>query len=163
MRRRGVRSVSVMKYIMENWRRFTEEEAKNPRQFSSFVVFINPEEKILILKRQNNTGMRFPGLWSFAGGGGEEGEEPEAAATREALEETGITINKMEHVYTKNDGPGDVHFFKCLDFAGEVQKDKVLDEHDDFRWINPNELDQYHTAPEVEQVARKAFGTNVVL
>ena len=152
-----------MKYIMENWRRLTEEEAKNPRQFSSFVVFINPEEKILILKRQNNTGMRFPGLWSFAGGGAEEGEEPETAATREALEETGITINKMEHVHTKNDGPGDVHFFKCLDFAGEVQKDKVLDEHDDFRWINPNELDQYHTAPEVEQVARKAFGTNVVL
>jgi|TARA_R110000751_G_C13629417_1_gene465634 8-oxo-dGTP diphosphatase len=152
-----------MKYIMENWRRLTEEEAKNPRQFSSFVVFINPEEKILILKRQNNTGMRFPGLWSFAGGGAEEGEDPEAAATREALEETGITINKIEHVHTKNDGRGTVHFFKCLDFDGEVQKDKVLDEHDDFRWINPNELDQYHTAPEVEQVVRKAFGTNVVL
>jgi 8-oxo-dGTP diphosphatase len=152
-----------MKYIMENWRKFAEEGAENPRQFSSFVVFINPEEKILILKRQNNSGMRFPGLWSFAGGGAEEGEEPEDTVRREALEETGMAANGMEHVHTKNDEGRDVHFFKCLDFDGEVQKDKVLDEHDDFRWINPNDLDQYHTAPEVEQVVRKAFGTNVVL
>ena len=152
-----------MKHIMENWRRFAEEKAENPRQFSSFVVFISPEEKILILKRQNNRDMRFPGLWSFAGGGAEEGEEPEDTVRREALEETGMTANEIEHVHTKNDEGGDVHFFKCLDFDGDVQKDKVLDEHDDFRWINPNDLDQYHTAPEVEQVVRKAFGTNVVL
>jgi len=43
-----------MKLLMEKWRRFTEEKAIKPREFSSFVVFINPEEKILILKRQNN-------------------------------------------------------------------------------------------------------------
>ena len=152
-----------MKLLMESWRRFAEEQAKKSREFSSFVVFISPEEKILILKRQNNSDMRFPGLWSFTGGGAEEGEEPEDTVRREALEETGMTANGMEHVHTKNDEGGDVHFFKCLDFDGEVQKDKVLDEHDDFKWISPNDLDQYHTAPEVEQVVRKAFGTNVVL
>ena len=152
-----------MKLLMEKWRRFTEEKATKPREFSSFVVFINPEEKILILKRQNNNSMRFPGLWSFAGGGAEAGETPEDAVRREALEETGMTINNMELVHTKADNGKDVHFFKCLDFDGEVQKDKVLDEHDDFKWINPNDLEQYHTAPGVENVVRKSFGTNMVL
>ena len=152
-----------MKLLMESWRRFAEEQAKKSREFSSFVVFISPEEKILILKRQNNSDMRFPGLWSFAGGGAEQGETPEDAVRREALEETGMTVNKVEHLHTKSDEGKDVHFFKCLDFDGDVQKDKVLDEHDDFRWINPNDLEQYHTAPSVENVVRKAFGTSVVL
>jgi len=152
-----------MKLIMENWRRFFEEKAEEPREFSSFVVFIDPEEKVLILKRQNASGTKFPGLWSFAGGGAEEGEEPEDAVRREALEETGLTINNVELVHTKNDGNKDVHFFKCSDFDGDVQKDKVLDEHDDFKWINPNDLDQYHTAPSVEDIIRKALGTNMFL
>jgi len=147
------------------WKNFLLED--NPkrelRTYSSFAVLINDDGKILILKRQNTDGMKFPGLWSFAGGGAEEGETPEAAARREALEETGITINNMEHIRTKSDGNKNIHYYRCLDFTGDVQKDKVLDEHDDFKWINPNELEQYHTLPELEHVVRKAFGTNVVL
>jgi len=152
----------MMKRVMKNWRRFTEEKAESTRQFSSFVVFINPEDKVLILKRQELGGPR-SGLWSLVGGGAELGEEPEDAAHREALEETGMTINKIDHVYTKNDKNKDIHFFRCLDFTGDVQKDKVLDEHDDFKWINPSDLDQYHTLPELERVIRKAFGTNIIL
>ena len=153
----------MMKRVMKKWRRFTEEKAESSRQFSSFVVFVNPEDKVLILKRQNTDGMRFPGMWSFVGGGAEEGERPEAAARREALEETGITINNMEHIRTKSDGNKNIHYYRCLDFTGDVQKDKVLDEHDDFKWINPNDLDQYHTVSGVEQVIRRTFGTSTVL
>jgi 8-oxo-dGTP pyrophosphatase MutT (NUDIX family) len=40
-----------------------------------------------------------PNLWSFPGGGIEEGEEPEAAARRELLEETGLTAPDAMELY----------------------------------------------------------------
>ncbi|QPK89322.1 NUDIX hydrolase [Bacillus velezensis] len=52
----------------------------------AFVIIQNEERDILLVKRKDVP------LWDLPGGGIEEGETPEAAAIREAFEETGYNV-----------------------------------------------------------------------
>jgi mutator protein MutT len=151
-----------MKILMEKWRRFAEEKAETARQFSSFVIIINSKNQFLLLKRKSKKDMTFSGLWSFPGGGAEKGEDPEAAVRRESMEETGIKISEIEQIHTKDKENKRIYYFKCLKYSGAVEKEKVMDEHDDFVWIGPNEFDQYHTVPGMELIIRKAYGRELL-
>lgn len=51
------------------------------------ILFLTPDRKMLLLRRGD--GGDHPGTWDLPGGHQEQGEELEAAARREALEETG--------------------------------------------------------------------------
>src|SRR6187401_844516 len=54
------------------------------------AVVIERDGKLLFGRR--GPGTRAPGLWSFPAGFVERGEQVEAAAVREALEETGLSV-----------------------------------------------------------------------
>jgi A/G-specific adenine glycosylase len=83
------------------------------------------------------------GLWEFPGGKIQQGESPADACVREIREETGIPVRivshlcQVKHAYT--------HFkiqmqvFICHAHSGAVQLNGPVD----FRWITPEDMDQY--------------------
>lgn len=98
--------------------------------------------EFLLLKRRDD------GIWQGAAGGGESGEEPEEAATRELKEETGVsaiygltrldTISYMEKTLFKDNEKwgNDVYvipmYYFYAEHTGEV---KISYEHTDFGWF----------------------------
>ena len=56
------------------------------------AVLVNPQNQILLYKRDNNPNIAFPGCWSTLGGLVETGETPKQAIKRELLEEIELNI-----------------------------------------------------------------------
>src|SRR3989344_4046764 len=68
------------------------------RKVSALLLY-NSEGKILLQHRSNDA-KRLPGYWAFFGGGIEQGETPEQALQREALEELGYKTIHAQHLTT---------------------------------------------------------------
>ena len=132
-------------------------EIKEDRSFSSCVVVINDEGEVLFLKRIEET-PTFPSMWGFPGGGSDEGETKEECAHREMYEETGLKANNLTFIDENRNKNKSIYFFKCVDFSGQIDVANVQKEHTDFKWVNPNDLDNYNTVPDSEPIIRKAFG-----
>jgi 8-oxo-dGTP pyrophosphatase MutT (NUDIX family) len=67
-----------------------------PRKISAGVILVDREGRVLMQLRDDTPGMMFPDRWGLTGGAGHAGETPEEVARREVLEETGITLGKIE-------------------------------------------------------------------
>jgi 8-oxo-dGTP diphosphatase len=83
------------------------------------------------------------GTWTMPGGKMEYGESFEDTARRETLEETGITLKKIELICLNNDETPNAHFvtigFLCKEFEGEprvMEPDKVTD----WQWFTLDKL-----------------------
>lgn len=83
------------------------------------------------------------GTWTMPGGKLDFGEKLEEAAHREALEETGIKLNKLELMSVADEILADKHFvtvgFLCEDFNGEPQTMEP-EEITEWRWFFLDEL-----------------------
>src|ERR1700730_2958691 len=66
------------------------------------VVTRGPKPKVLLIRRKHDP---FAGCWAIPGGFVEMDETLEAAARRELKEETGVTVDSLEQLYTFGD-PG---------------------------------------------------------
>lgn len=101
--------------------------------------------RMLIARRAE--GKSQEGMWEFPGGKLELGESPEECLRRELLEEMGITIEPYayfgdnEHDY----GTVKIHLiaYKARFVSGEI----VLTDHDAYRWVRKEELEEYAFAP----------------
>jgi len=79
------------------------------------IIFINDQEQILLLLRDNNPSISYPNMWDIPGGHVEEGETPKECIAREMKEEMDIVLNdffefktidfsdRMEHVFWKKE------------------------------------------------------------
>jgi 8-oxo-dGTP diphosphatase len=68
------------------------------------VIFIRQNQRVLLIKRGNDPKK---GYWAMPAGFVEAGEDPQAAAQRETLEETSLTIQVerlLDVFYTASDG-----------------------------------------------------------
>lgn len=103
------------------------------------VIFRTPEDRVLLLHRTDGRG------WAFPGGMIEENETAEAAARREAFEETLHPCNGLlEFVDMKIPMHQEVRF---ATFTTEIVDEFIPtlnSEHDDFIWLQPVEVARSH-------------------
>ncbi|MDK4203319.1 NUDIX hydrolase [Bacillus sp. PW192] len=100
----------------------------------AFVIIQNEERDILLVKRKDVP------LWDLPGGGIAEGETPEAAAVREAFEETGynVTILQKSGEYERPAFEDTQHVFIVAITGGTPLMNGS--ETADLRWFSPNRL-----------------------
>lgn len=100
--------------------------------------------KILIVKRSAGDD-HLPGVWETVGGGVDEEGLPQDALMREIVEETGLvaTVGAPFNVFAFRKDTGE--FKVGITFLCDVEDDTVVlsHEHDDFRWIDPEEFPDF--------------------
>jgi 8-oxo-dGTP diphosphatase len=104
------------------------------------------------------------GKWSIPGGVLEVGETLRKAVVREALEETGLTIEPgellgvFERVLPDDQGRFQYHYvlidFLCRRLSGDLL---AGDDADEVRWFGQGELEKLELARETEEVILKGF------
>ena len=109
------------------------------------AVIQNEEGKILIAQR--NLKKSQGGLWEFPGGKIEPNETKEEAIIREIKEEMDIDIETKKFIDQKifNYPDKDINLIaiECKQIKGDIK----LNEHEDFKWVNKNELKNFNFAP----------------
>jgi 8-oxo-dGTP diphosphatase len=92
-------------------------------------------------------------VWTFPGGGIEEGETPEEACIRELKEETGFTIKVLKLIDTTKEN----YIFMVEILSGTLFLDKMNKDNDDIidvDWISLNEDDMFdnYTRPTIQKI-----------
>ena len=108
------------------------------------VIVTDAQGRVLLQHRADN------GLWGYHGGCVELGENTEAAARREMLEETGLTAGKMtllgvfsgpemRYTYPNGDQASVVDIvYLCDDYSGEMRPQP--EEVTELRWFAPADI-----------------------
>jgi 8-oxo-dGTP diphosphatase len=129
------------------------------REFKNRVnivtVFLEHDKKILILKRSQKV-KTMKTKWGGISGYIEQ-EEPVKRALKEIAEETGlknknVTLLRIgEPLEAVESGRPEitwiVHPFL---FSSNTDQIRIDWEHDEYRWINPQEIENYETVPRLE-------------
>jgi len=129
------------------------------------IVVLKPLHEVLLIRRGRAPML---GAWGLPGGGQELGETAEAAARRELLEETGLSVGEIRLAGNvdsiHSDAQGRIRFhYTILDFAalwagGEPQ---ALSDATAVAWADLLALDSYELWSEAHRIialARRAFG-----
>ena len=109
------------------------------------TVVFNTEGKILVMKRSQKCTR--PGGWDFPGGGLNRGEDPYEGAKREIKEETGLEVANIKPVEVVSFFNEENDFIVMIGYKATVDINAVVTlswEHDEYKWINPNEVDMYN-------------------
>ena len=148
-----------MKKVSSDEGRVSSENAEagvNPVKVAAAII--EKDGRILIAKRKE--GWRHAGKWEFPGGTVEQNETPEECLRRELLEELAIEAEVGElycdvtHAYTH--ATIQLLVYRARHVSGEY----ILADHDEMRWVLPEELLQYEfpeaDTPVVEKLAGAA-------
>lgn len=122
-------------------------------------VLIEEDGRYLLVKRAAEPDA---GLWSIPGGLIEVGEKAADAAVREALEETGLSVEIMNRVDVVDkivrDDDGDVKYhFIIIDFlarplSGEM---RPMDDALDAAWAAPEDFIKYELTPTLVELLKR--------
>lgn len=115
-------------------------EAKEDLKKNAVAVIVNDDDKILLLKRADDSKIWQQNKWALVGGGIEKGETPEKAVKREIKEETGLDINKFVKTFTIQRHPDSIeHIFACR-YSGEPTDIILNEENTNYGWYDVNEM-----------------------
>ncbi len=117
------------------------------------AALIWKDNKFMICQRPANKTRAFQ--WEFVGGKAEKGETREEALIRECREELDITVRvgdifmEVDHQYP------DINVHLTL-FNAEIAEGKVkMLEHNDIKWITPNEIQKFTFCPADKDILEK--------
>ena len=107
----------------------------------SSVIYIEKDEKYLMLHRTRKENDTNKDKWIGVGGKFEEGESPEECARRETMEETGLTLHNLFYrgivTFVSDKYPAEqMHLFSSTAFSGDI---KTCDEGE-LDWIEKEKL-----------------------
>ena len=96
---------------------------------------------------QRNRNKHFAYYWEFPGGKVNKQETFENALKREIKEELSINIKVFNHIASEKHKDEkidvNVHYFLCE----SLNKNIILSEHEDMKWLQKNDLKQFKMAP----------------
>ncbi|HSA94648.1 MAG TPA: (deoxy)nucleoside triphosphate pyrophosphohydrolase [Acidobacteriota bacterium] len=129
---------------------------KKTRKVTAAVI--ERDGKVLCCRRK--PGLVAEGLWEFPGGKLEEGEAPEAGLRRELEEELGVEARVGEFLCSVPFS-GSLASFELIVYRAELLGDDLrLTDHDEVRWLAPEEMDESSFSkpdrPVVRMLAREA-------
>lgn len=104
------------------------------------VLLVDPQGRLLMQHRSTDAPIS-PGQWGLPGGHVEQGEEPLAAAHRELLEETGLTVDRLD-LWWRGAKPGvkRVEVWAYHGVTAAAQEDIVLGEGQAMVFLPPAEV-----------------------
>ena len=115
--------------------------------------------KVLLVKR------KYPpkkGKWAIPGGSVNLGETLQTAAAREVMEETGLTIEAIDPIYTfdliEHDPEGKILFhFVIVDLSAKYISGtpQPADDVSDARWFAPEEIEELDISENTKQLLLK--------
>lgn len=124
------------------------------KKFVSAHVVIFDGDKFLIVRRSKSD-QWMPGRYGLPGGKIEKGESPKDALARECMEEVNLTIFPENCVFLPRISNKNNHaFYLCTKFEGKVQLDA---EHDDYKWVKFENLDNYNIIPDLKNTISVAM------
>ncbi len=153
----GAARIELTEWVMKE-----EEEEKEPinqeipnNQTNACIsIIINPDKKILLLKRSDNDEW-MPNKYALVGGKQEEGEDNYTTVLREVLEESSLVLDSLVYCYNKKENNHSVDVFVgiCLD----PNTIDLSNEHTDYKWVNGEEIKNMDTVPNLVSDINKAL------
>ncbi len=133
----------------------------NKKHIVAITAFIKNTagDKFLIIKR-NQDEIAFPGKWSFPGGKLEKGQTILETLKREVLEETGLEIEDYkeylkDYTFIRPDEHSVVGI--CFIVKAKSEKVSISKDFEDFKWITPEELNNFDYISGMEEEVNLAF------
>jgi 8-oxo-dGTP pyrophosphatase MutT (NUDIX family) len=122
------------------------------KRVNVITVFLEHDKKILILKRSQKVKTmktKWGGISGYI-----EHEEPVKRALKEIEEETGLSNKNVTLLRTgepleavQSNEPEIVWIVHPYLFSSNTDQIRIDWEHDEYRWINPEEMKNYETVP----------------
>lgn len=139
-----------MKNFIQNWKKFL---AESTAKDSAHAVLIK-DGKILIIRRSAADAW-MPQHYAFPGGKIENSENTADGLARECKEELNLVIKPENFKFLQSISDKLGHkFYLTTDFEGDI---RLNNEHDDFKWVNPKELSNFKTVPDLIHVIKAAL------
>lgn len=115
---------------------------------SQKAIIIGKDGKILTIRRTETAPSR-PLNWDLPGGDLDFGEDPRDGIQREIKEETGLEIRDLSlmDVLSELYGGGEFWVTICYKAMAETQDVVLSYEHDEFRWVTPDEFKELKASP----------------
>lgn len=120
------------------------------------AALIWQNDKFMICQRPANKARAL--LWEFVGGKVEISETKEQALVRECQEELAITLSvESEFMDVIHEYP-DIKVHLTLFHASIKEGEPKLMEHNDIRWITPDEIPQFEFCPADTEILKRIQG-----
>jgi|SRR3990172_282 len=120
----------------------------------ALIVLYDRERRLLLQHRTENAPV-LPGYWAFFGGGIKEGETPEDAVRREAVEELNYKL-KFPQFFTERDfkiGDAEGHMYVYIEAFDGNKSELKLQEGQGWGWYSISEIDTLKMIDHDRQIA----------
>ena len=133
-----------------------------PKKIDVVTVFLEHDKKILLLKRSQKA-RTMKGLWAGISGY-IENNDALTQALKEIKEETGLSNEKLSLIHVgqplevvESCNPDIIWIVHPYLFYSNTRLIRIEWEHDEVRWINPDEIQSYNTVPELKETLESLY------